>query len=132
MWRERKWGRRAEGKGKKERRMKEGRQGATHRQGILDPTLHCWEHTPDQGHSKKRKACSWGLAYIFRHYHHCGDQTGMVLEQQLRSLYSDLQAEIESERLDQEQAFETSKPTCSDTPPPKRPHLLFLSKMFIN
>lgn len=45
------------------------------------------------------KAFDWDIAYIFRglvHNHHGGEPTGMALEQYLRALYPNLQADRET------------------------------------
>lgn len=46
------------------------------------------------------KAFDWNLAYIFRglvHNHHGGELTGMALEQYLRALCPNLQAERDTQ-----------------------------------
>jgi hypothetical protein len=77
----------------------------------------------DQGDLQK-KAFKWGLAYSFRGKSFLswwGCLAGMVLEKWLKS--SQLICNLGW-------AFETSKPTPNDALPPRRPHLLILSKQF--
>lgn len=76
----------------------------------------------------KKKAFNWGFVYSFRGWvrdHHDGEhgsmQADMTLEQRLRAY---IWCTGREEKLVVVWAFETSKSTPSDMPPPRGPHFL--------
>lgn len=75
-----------------------------------------------------KKGFIWGLAFqrVRGHAHHGGEHIsrcpGMGLELGLSSHVLRHNHEVERQG-EWHQAFETSKPTSSDPPPPSRPHL---------